>query len=121
MTYIHDTVIREYLSGKIIQVKNNKGTWKDVKKYGTEDSIPMFVNSLEYRVKPSNRYCFFHTSGNLLCEGKSIDDLNGVMFEFPEFEPSGPHIMIKYNENGKIVKTYHSNTASTKYFNEQVS
>ena len=75
----------------------------------------------EYRVKPSSRYCFFHTPGNLVYGESTCNRVDPVMFDYPEFEPSGPHIMIKYNENGKIIKTYHSNTASTEYFNEQVS
>lgn len=118
MTYIHDTVIREYLSGKVIQRRNShviNALWKDIPVYGSEDSIPMFVSSIEYRVKPEVKYCFFHTDGELVSQG--MKTMNNILFEFPKYEPSGPHIMIKFIED-EIIETYHSNTASTGYLDE---
>ena len=120
MTFIHDTVIREYLSGKIIQFYL-EGKWIDLPKYGTDKSIPTFLDANKYRVKPTNRYCFFHTTGVLLYKDMIVNDNYIMMFNYPEYEPSGPHVMIEYNDQGEIIKTYHSNTHSTEYFNEQNS
>lgn len=121
MTYIHDTVIREYLSGKVIQLLMDDNKWVDLPVYGTEDNIPLFLNSLKYRVKPSFKYYFFHCTERFnLKENKDYINLNMSIFKYPENKPAGAHIMVKTFE-GKVVETKHSETNKPAYKDEQIS
>lgn len=117
MSYIHDTIIREYLNGKDIQVYlSQEGEWLDVPNIKDIVFFPIFAIENKYRIKPNYKYCFFDTGGRLLNYSKETDTFEATMFEYPKYLPSGQHIMIKYNEdNHEIIETYHSNTASTKY------
>lgn len=118
MTYTHDTVIREYLSGKVIQYLTND-KWVDLPVYSSRNSIPMFTSTNKYRVKPNFRYSFFHCGNKLFIEKGSWEVKSIMLFNFPEYKPSGEHIMLKTLE-GKVIETKHSPTDQPAYSYEQI-
>lgn len=52
----HDAVIRAWLDGKAVQVRANGGDWVDIRDsvFDEEKSIPTFLRSLQYRIKPED-------------------------------------------------------------------
>lgn len=61
--YKHDAVIRAWLDGKVVQVKELDGKWSDMPPVEGRISLPSFSEKYEYRIKPIPRFRNVYVNG----------------------------------------------------------
>ena len=119
MKYIHEEIIKEYLSGTPIQVQSHvyNDVWYDISPYSNE-YFPLFNPERNYRVKPQKKLFFMHVQGLINKKQELTINDEVYVFEYPTYEPSGPYIMFKV-EDEEIKETKYYQTYQPENHNEQ--
>jgi len=102
-----------YIKGDhTLQYKHNQYSgWVDVPPYEEPDDIYRVSNTdYRFRIKPEVRYEFFHTSYLVDTMKSTMNDTNIVLFCYPEYEPSGPHVMLTIDGDNNVIAAKASTT-----------
>jgi len=87
----------------------NEGYWLDIPSYNSKDNSDVYRvtnKNYKFRVKPCYSFMFFHTEDRF---AKSKTE-NIMTFNYPEGSPCGPYVMLKLNNDHKVIDCYSSTT-----------
>jgi hypothetical protein len=116
--------LQEWLNGKSIEVQLSDNVWCSIP--GPENSTGAsyhFDDRYTLRIKPTPSFVFFHTSKefSVCTEDHSVNEIEICVFNYPEYEPSGPHIMLELNSSKEVIGSMVSNDSSVnKHFTKEL-
>jgi len=100
----HKKILQAWLDGKTVEFLSYSKEWITLQKIDEVDTAPGFIDDMEYRIKPENKFVFFHTEFSLSkLKGKEWLTDNIAIFDYPYYKPSGAHFMLEINPDNKIV------------------
>ncbi len=108
--------LEAWLSGDSIQVQLGE-EWYNITNIKECTDIPYhFSDDYDLRIKPNTSFIFFHTTNQFtVCtEEHSLNPISFTVFNYPEFKPVGPHIMLELNSSKEVIA---SDVSTTGYVN----
>jgi hypothetical protein len=109
--------LEAWLSGDAIQVQLGE-EWYNITNIKECTDIPYhFSDDYTLRIQPKHHFVFFHTNErfNVCTDEESLNKINFTVFNYPEFRPEGPHIMLELNSGKEVIA---SNLSPDKYVNK---